>query len=152
MRAMRLLRPALCLYAGLVLSICYTTVFGSMGAREYALLERRARALEANLRSLERVNQELTEELRSLSSDPETIALLARDLGYYRRGDRRVAVQGLPLPSGGRAVGTLVMSGEGGSEAENRWRLALFILPIATWALLRIAARIIGHGDAARRS
>ena len=149
---MRLLRPALCLYAGLVLSICYTTVFGSMGAREYALLEQRARALEENLRSLERINQELTEELRSLSSDPETVALLARDLGYYRRGDRRVAVQGLPLPTGGRAVGTLVISGEDGTEAESRWRLALFILPIAAWVLFRIAARMISHGGAARRS
>jgi hypothetical protein len=123
-----------------------------MGFREHARLEQRARMLEENLRALERINQELTEELRSLSSDAETVALLARDLGYYRRGDRRVAVQGLPLPNAGRPVGTLVMAAEEMNENQGGLRLALFAFPFAAWLVARAAVRMTSHGGAHRRS
>ena len=148
---MRLLRPALCLYLGLVLSIAYTTAFGTMGMSEYSRLQVRARTLEENLAALERINKGLTEELRSLSSDPETVALLARDLGYYRRGERRVAVQGLPLSVEGRTVGRLVTTEDRRPARESALRLALFLLPLAVHALLRIGGREIRHGDTARR-
>ncbi len=149
---MRLFRPALCVYLGLVLSIAYTTVFGPAGAREYLQAEGRARALEENLAALERINKELSEELRSLSSDPETITLLARDLGYYRRGDRRVAVPGLPLRVEGRTVGRLVTSDQEESGREGTLRLTLFVLPLAAYAMLRLVGRVRNHGSAARKS
>ena len=152
MRAMRFLGPALCLYVGLVLSLSYTSVFGPMGARERARLEQQALTLEENLRELERINQELSEELSSLSSDAETVALLARDLGYYRHGDRRVAVEGLPLQAAGRPVGRLVITGEGGDQARGGLRIALFLSPFAAWVMARAAVRVTNHGGAARRS
>ncbi len=149
---MRILGPALCLYVGLVLSISYTTVAGPMGIREHARLQQKEQALEDNLRELRTINRELTEELRSLSTDAETVALLARDLGYYRRGDRRVAVQGLPLQAPGRPVGTLVIAGEEPDQDEGGLRIALFVLPFAAWVAARAAARMASHGGAARRS
>jgi hypothetical protein len=134
-----------------VLSISYTSVFGPMGTREHAALQERARALEENLRALERINRELTEELRSLSSDPETVALLARDLGYYRQGDRRLVVTGLPQRQTSRQVGALVVTRDQDDQGEGGLRLALFFAPFALWVLARAAAGMTGHGGAARR-
>ena len=149
---MRLFRPALCIYLGLVLSIAYTTAFGPLGAREYLQAESRVRDLEENLAALERINKNLSEELRSLSTDPETITLLARDLGYYRRGDRRVAVPGLPLRGEGRTVGQLVTNGAEESGRESTLRLGLFVLPLAAYTMLRLAGRLRTHGSAARKT
>ncbi len=152
METMRLLRPVLCIYLGLVLSIAYTTVFGPLGVRERVDLQRRERALEENLAALERINKELTEELRSLSSDPETVVLLARDLGYYRPGEHRVALEGLPERGESRTIGQLVTAAEMAPGREGTLRLALLVFPIAAYALLRLAGRLIAHGSTARRS
>ncbi len=149
---MRLLRPVLCVYLGLVLSIAYTTVFGPLGVRERIELERSARALDENLAALERINKELTEELRSLSSDPETVALLARDLGYYKPGEHRVAVEGVPQRGEGRTIGQLVRAANPAPGREGTLRLALLVFPLAAYALLRLAGRLIAHGSSARRS
>jgi cell division protein FtsB len=152
MEAMTLLRPVLCIYLGLVLSIAYTTVFGPLGVQQRVALERRERALEENLASLERINTELAEELRSLSSDPETVALLARDLGYYRPGEHRVSVDGLPQRKEGRAIGQLVAAAADTPGREGTLRLALLGFPLAAWTLLRLTARLVAHGSTARRS
>ena len=152
METMRLLRPVLCVYLGLVLSIAYTTVFGPLGVRERIELERSERALEENLAALERINKELTEELRSLSSDPETVALLARDLGYYKPGEHRVALEGLPQRGEGRTIGQLVTAADTAAAREGTLRIALLVLPLAAYAFLRLAGRLIAHGSPTRRS
>ena len=119
---MALARPALCFYVGLLLSLAYTTAFGPLGLRAYAELQSRERALQENLRDLERVNTALTEELRSLSSDAETVMLLAR-AGY-----KVAAVTGRPALEGYlRSLGTTSivareeLAAKGAPMQSERW-------------------------------
>jgi cell division protein FtsB len=143
---MALARPALCLYLGLLLSVAYTTAFGPLGLGAYAELREREQALEDNLAELQRVNKELTEELRSLSTDAETVMLAARELGYYRKGDRRVSVQGLPVPTRVRTIGQLVDVQDTRPGRESATRLALLLLPIGVYAFTRAASLLVAHG------
>jgi hypothetical protein len=151
MLRMALARPALCLYLGLLLSVAYTTAFGPLGLGAYAELRKREQAVEENLAELQRVNTELTEELRSLSTDAETVMLVARELGYYRKGDRRVSVQGLPVPTRSRTIGQLIDVQDARPGRESTVRLALLLLPICAYALARAAFLLAAHGKEPRR-
>jgi cell division protein FtsB len=83
------LRRLLLIVGGLaVLYLVVPLLLGETGIISYFKLRRTERALTAEIETLAQQNQALTEEVRRLKSDPETIERVAREqLGLVRPGE-----------------------------------------------------------------
>jgi len=101
-------RVALALYIGFVIYSLGVFLWGRTGvAAGFELSALRTR-LEANMVVLQQVNGQLAAEFDALRSDPTTIRLEARQLGYLEPGERPIDIVGRPNGDTSFAVGTLV--------------------------------------------
>ena len=66
--------------------------FGGGGLQEYRRLLNYRTTLQDNINDLERINGELLTEVQALGSDPERLTLQARELGYFREGERVIRI------------------------------------------------------------
>ena len=66
--------------------------FGNGGLLDYRRLAAYRGALEDNIDDLERINGELLSEVQALGSDPERLTLQARELGYFREGEKVIRI------------------------------------------------------------
>ena len=66
--------------------------FGRGGLLEYRRLATYGGSLQDNLGDLERINSELLSEVQALGSDAERLTLQARELGYFREGERVIRI------------------------------------------------------------
>jgi cell division protein FtsB len=66
--------------------------FGSGGLVDYRRLVAYQDSLQENIEDLERVNGELRSEVSAMGSDAEQLTLQARELGYYRDGERVIRI------------------------------------------------------------
>jgi hypothetical protein len=82
--------------------------FGNGGLVDYRSLESYQRQLEGNLHELQEINAELMEEQRALGTDPERVALQARELGYFREGEQVIRLEGQSPPRRYFAVGMII--------------------------------------------
>ncbi len=82
--------------------------FGDSGISAFGGLSRYERGLEANVQALKQRNQDLQAELDRLKNDPESVRVLARDIGMYSPGDTVVKVVGRPTRAESYAVGDLL--------------------------------------------
>jgi len=67
-------------------------LFGRGGLLEYRRLATYSGSLQDNIDDLERINSELLSEVRALGSDAERLTLQARELGYFREGERVIRI------------------------------------------------------------
>lgn len=81
------------LYAVFAAGALATCLFGRAGVAGYRALKDYAAALEANIEVLERAHAALSERLDVLQTDPATVRLLARPLGYREEGERPVVLE-----------------------------------------------------------
>ncbi len=102
-------RIFLSLYLGFFVYCLATLFFGRTGIVATQDLLRYKADLERNLASLESLNSHLGSELVSLQSDPGTIRLEARQLGYYPSNALPVHVEGYAPAENLYAVGSLVV-------------------------------------------
>jgi cell division protein FtsB len=146
MKAARLL---LLLSAGFLLRSLSLFLWGNGGLGDYRKVEAGRAQLAANIEELKRINLGLRQEVESLGSDAERVALEARRLGYFREGQRVVRFQGeAPRPSS-FTLGALVRVQAPRERRDWIWKLAGAILPLpayAGWAL----ARRLRHEDRRR--
>ena len=68
--------------------------FGSGGILDYRRLSAHRGSLQDNIDDLERTNEELLTEVQALGSDAERLTLQARELGYFREGERVIRISG----------------------------------------------------------
>lgn len=66
--------------------------FGNGGLLDYRRLVAYRGSLQVNIDDLESINSELLTEVQALSSDPERLTLQARELGYFREGERVIRI------------------------------------------------------------
>lgn len=95
-------------YAGLAVYCVLSLLFGPMGMSAYDDLEARVEEMRENLIRLESLNAEAQARRDSALSDPQTLALEARSLGYVGPGQVVVRLgfpEASPEP---RDLGTLV--------------------------------------------
>ena len=83
------------LWAGVFIYTSLTVSFGAIGLSAQRQLEREHARQEANLANLIRLNHELENTMNSLLYDKDTLAILARDLGYASSSERFVRIVGL---------------------------------------------------------
>jgi hypothetical protein len=113
---------------------------GKAGINAYRGLEREQARLSANLDELRNINRGLQSEVEALRSDPDTIAVYARELGYGQTDERFVRIVGLPASaSRSAAVGQQLALNlpPGAEESVLRWcagAAGLLVLAAAAWA------------------
>ena len=66
--------------------------FGSGGLMDYRRLSAYQESLQENINDLERMNGELLAEVQALGSDAERLTLQARELGYFREGEKVIRI------------------------------------------------------------
>ena len=66
--------------------------FGSGGLLDYRRLAVYRGSLQDNITDLEGINSELLSEVQALGSDSERLTLQARELGYFREGQRVIRI------------------------------------------------------------
>jgi cell division protein FtsB len=116
------------LYVAFAAGALATCLFGRAGVGGYRSLGQYADTLRRNITELEAANTRLATELESLRTDPETVRVLAHDLGYAEPGERRVVVSTYVPPREGYGVGYIV---QGPPEAKGERRLeTLYLVPL----------------------
>jgi cell division protein FtsB len=91
---MKILRLVFYLSLGFLARSVYLYFLGSGGLADYRALEVYRDQLQANLKELQEIHEDLLEEQRALASDPEQVALQARELGYFRAEERVLRLDG----------------------------------------------------------
>ena len=88
--------PRLLLYIALsfVLTSLFLFFFGSGGLLDYRKLLGYRANLQENITDLEGTNSDLLAEVQALGSDSERITLQARELGYFRKGEKVIRIEG----------------------------------------------------------
>jgi cell division protein FtsB len=104
---MKLVRLLCYLALGFAVRSLVLFFFGSGGLIDYRGLEAQKAQLQKNIEELEAINATLLGEQRALASDPERLALQARELGYFRKGERVVDLGARVQPGGYFSVGRL---------------------------------------------
>jgi cell division protein FtsB len=143
---MKLLRLFFFLAAGFIVSSLLTFFFGSGGIIEYLRLQRYRASLQANLDDLQGVHSRLLQELDALGTDPQRITLQARELGYFRPGERVVRIEGAVPPESYYTVGRLLRR----STPKNPWDRVFRIVGLALPAALYVASFLVRRGERAR--
>jgi cell division protein FtsB len=80
------------LILGFLVAASLRLFLGSGGFLEYRRLLNYRESLAKNIEELEQMNEELLWEVEALGSDPERLTLQARELGYFREGERVIRV------------------------------------------------------------
>lgn len=70
----------------------FSFLWGSTGISALHEMEAKKRRLQNNLAELSHINKQLNEDLVSLSSDPERIAIQSRNLGYIQNQEKMLFV------------------------------------------------------------
>ena len=83
-------------------------LFGSGGVADYRRLLGYRATVQENIDELERINRDLLAEVRALGSDPERLRLQARELGYFREGERVIRISGHERGKNYYTVGTIL--------------------------------------------
>ena len=141
---MKAARLVLLLSVGFLLRSLSLFLWGSGGLSDYRKVEAGRGQLSANIEELKRINSGLRREVESLGSDPERVALEARQLGYFREGQRVVRFQGqAPRPSY-FTLGALVRVQVPRERPDWIWKLAGMAMPLAAYAAWALRRRL-GH-------
>jgi cell division protein FtsB len=118
------------LASGFLVRSVVLLIWGSGGLSDYAQVARYRQFLETNLEDLKRINSDLRRELDALSSDPQSVALAARELGYFRDGERVFRFAGSAPISSSYTLGSLVRSRLPPERPDWAWKLAGLAVPI----------------------
>jgi cell division protein FtsB len=105
---MKLFNLILSVYFGIILSSLLVFCFGEQGLAEYEELARKKEILSRNIESLKEKNEMLNRKLAELNSNPQTIRLLARELGYYQSDEDLVHIQGYAPQNTFYEAGTII--------------------------------------------
>lgn len=139
------------LYVGFVVYCLATLLFGKTGVVATQDLLHYKVALEQNLQKLARLNGELGGKLASLQSDPDTIRLEARQLGYYPPNVLPVHIQGYVPPPSSYAVGSLIEQRRERFSSDSLFRGIGFGASLVCFCLITLFVRR-NDGRSDRRS
>lgn len=91
---MKYLKIVLPLFIGTLIYTLLGLSAGPMGQWRYSRLETEKERLVRNYEKLQDINTSLESRLANLSSDPDTIAVYAHELGYIHEGEQLIKLAG----------------------------------------------------------
>lgn len=122
-------------YCALVLVLGRTGVVASNELRSYET------RLENNLAQLQNINKQLASHFDALRSNPETIRLEARQLGYLEPTQRIIQVTGYNPSESSFAVGSLVSEKKHSVTSDTVSRAVGFAVAIVSFILIGVFGR-----------
>ena len=137
---MRILLP---LYIGFLISSIIVFLLGNGGLLEYHKLTKLQDALAENINELTDINGQLNSRLTLLNSDPDTVRLEARSMGYYQEGETRIRIEGFLKDTEYFPIGKLIQFQTRRVNKSVIIRLIGFSVPLCYYifALIRRFAR-----------
>ena len=105
---MKVPRIAVYTILSFILAAALYYFFGSGGVLDYRRLAAYRGALEENIDDLEHTNGQLLSEVQALGSDAERLTLQARELGYFREGERVIRISDNSRPKSIYTVGKVL--------------------------------------------
>jgi cell division protein FtsB len=114
--------------------------FGSGGVLDYRRLITYRGSLQDNIDDLERINGELLTEVQALGSDPERLTLQARELGYFREGERVIRFADSSSRKSTYTVGKVLHRKAKQPQEDWPFRATGLVLPVLL-ALVSVAVR-----------
>jgi cell division protein FtsB len=145
------LRIGASLYAGMFLYCALSVLVGPAGLSAYRRLEERKAAMEANLARLVDTRERLGLELESLKSDPDRAALQARGLGYLRRGETAIVLDGRSEEAKTLDAGKVLSYAEPAALSDGALKEISFGAALAVLAFLLAPRPLIGTTASRRR-
>ncbi len=136
-----LFRLAFSVYITFMLYMTLMLLFGPTGTMAVRELDSYKARLESNIEQLEGINSELNSQLSRLMSDRETIAVLARELGYYGTGEGAINIPGYQARKNSYVVGSIVYSAESERGSQDYIRLSSLAIGILTFVSSGILRR-----------
>lgn len=134
-------RVFLSLYLGFAVYCLVVLLFGRTGIIATRELRSYHARLEANLIQLENVNAHLVQRLDSLRSNPETIRLEARQLGYLGPNEHFLEIGGYAPPPNVVTVGSLVTEKKLKATPDAVSRVIGFVAAAGAFVLFEVMAR-----------
>jgi len=132
----------LCAAAGFLISTVLIYVYGDTGLCAYADLDAYHARLEDNVARLSALNGTLSAEARLTEDDPETIRVLAREIGLYAPEERIIRIQGYSGSSSAYEVGDLMRYRIGDAGRTRVFKILGVSLPL-TMAAIAIILRLL---------
>lgn len=134
-------RLFLALYFGFAAYCLVVLIFGRTGMIATRELRSYQARLEANLTHLEKINTSLAERLDSLTSNPETIRLEARQLGFLEPNEHFMVVSGYSPPPNVVTVGSLVAQRKRAMTPDAVSRIVGFAVAAGAFVLFELFGR-----------
>lgn len=134
-------RVFLSLYLGFAVYCLVVLFFGRTGIIATRELRTYHTRLEANLTQLENINTHLVERLDSLRSNPQTIRLEARQLGYLGPNEHFLEIGGYAPPPNVVTVGSLVTEKKLTATPDADSRVIGLAAAVGAFVLFEVMAR-----------
>ena len=139
-----LLRLALSAYVAFMIHMLLTLVFGPTGIVAVRDLNQYRKRLEYNIGQLSGIHTDLNAQLERLVSDRETIALLARQLGYLGENEGSIRIPGYRAGRNSYVVGSIVFRSERDTGARGVIRITALGLGALTFIFSGLLRRRFG--------
>lgn len=127
---MRVIRLILSLYIGFLFGTGMLLFWGHSGIYSYNKLVNYRNSMEANIKELEQINQQLSNDIDALGSNPEIVALKARELGFFRDDEQVIKIQSYSTRGNTHRVGRLIYKTESKATRDIPVKMAAIFLPL----------------------
>ena len=134
-------RVFLSLYLGFAAYCLVVLVFGKTGIVATSELRSYHSRLEANLSNLENINTQLGDHFDALRSNPVTIRLEARKLGYLEPGEKTIQVSGYSPKPNSFAVGSLASEKKHAVTSDTVSRIVGLVVAVVAFILIGVFVR-----------
>jgi thioredoxin-related protein len=111
------------IYSSVILNSLLLFFFGEKGCLEYESLAAYKTRLEANLRDIKEKNRSLSDKLNFVATNREQMSIIAREIGYYKKDENAIILEGYSPPGSFYEIGNYVNRGEESKERNGVLRV-----------------------------
>lgn len=124
------MRLIVALYAGFLFGGSMLFFWGHSGIYSYNKLVNYRNSLEANMKDLEQINQQLLNDIDALGSNPEIVTLQARELGFFKDDEQVIRIENYSAGRNIHKVGRLIYKAESKATRDILIKISALFLPL----------------------
>lgn len=119
--------------------------WGHSGIYSYKRLVNYRNSLEANIKELEQINRQLINDIDALGTNPDIVALEARELGFFKDDEQVIRIENYSARGNIHQVGRLIYKTEGKATRDILIKIFALFLPLIFYLFSHIVLK--GNGD-----
>ena len=104
--------------------------WGHSGIHSYKKLVNYRNSLEANIKELEQINQQLLNDIDALGTNPDIVALEARELGFFKDDEQVIRIENYSARGNIHQVGRLIYKMDGKATRDILIKISALFLPL----------------------